>query len=173
MTRSEKLQALKYALYALLMLTAFVLCSARGVMPVLWGAVMNPLPFFVCAVALYDGPYAGAAFGVAAGLLSGLHSVAVEGLSSLYLGLYGLAFGLLALIWLRQIVLNALLGGFFCIVLQGLSRYVFYHGLVFGIPAGQSLQMMAGELLLAALPSLLLCFAVKKIYGKIEEVTNR
>lgn len=173
MTRSEKLQALKYALYALLMLVSFVLCSARGIMPGLWGAVMNPLPFFVCAVALYDGPYAGAGFGVAAGLLVSLHSVSVEGLASLYLGLFGLGFGLMAVIWLRQILLNALLGGLLCIVLQGLGRYLFYHGLVLGIPAGQSLLMLAGELLLAFVPGLLLCLAVKKIYDKIEEVTKQ
>ena len=49
MIRSEKLQAIKYVIYALVMLAAFVLCSARGVMPCLWGATMNPMPFLVCA----------------------------------------------------------------------------------------------------------------------------
>ena len=80
MTREEKLRTVKYAVYAAVMLLAFVLCSARGITPQLWGARMNPLPFLLCIIALYDGPYVGAGF-----------------------GLFGLAFGLAATIWLRPI----------------------------------------------------------------------
>ena len=56
MTREEKLRTVKYAVYAAVMLLAFVLCSARGITPQLWGARMNPLPFLLCIIALYDGP---------------------------------------------------------------------------------------------------------------------
>lgn len=173
MIREEKLHALKYGLYALVMLVAFVLCAARGVMPQLWGAGMNPLPFLVCAVALYEGPYAGGGFGLAAGLLVSLHSVMVEGLASLYLGLFGLAFGLLSVIWLRQILLNAILGGLLCIVLQALGRHFFYHALAYGVPLTQGLTLMAGELLLALVPGLLLCLLVRKIHTRFEEVLEQ
>ncbi len=170
MTRNEKIQTLKYCVYAAVMLLAFVLCSARGITPGLWGATVDPLPFFVCAIALYEGPYAGAGFGLGAGMLVSLHSVMVEGLASLYLGLFGLGFGLLAIIWLRQILLNAVLGGALCILLQGAVRFVFYHGLVHGVPLQQDALVLAGELLLALVPGVLLCLLVKKIHCKFEEV---
>ena len=41
------------------------------------------------------------------------------------------------------------------------------------IAGALSLLMLAGELLLAFVPGLLLCLAVKKIYGRIEEVTSQ
>ncbi len=173
MTREEKIQALKYCVYAAVMLLSFVLCSARAVMPQLWGATMDPLPFLVCAIALYEGPYVGAGFGLGAGLLVSLHSVMVEGLASLYLGLFGLGFGLLAIIWLRQILVNAILGGVLCILIQGAGRYVFYHGLVYGVPLGQEALMLAGELLLALVPGVVLCLLVRKIHGKFEEVLTQ
>lgn len=170
MTREEKLQTLKYVIYGLVMLLAFVLCSARGITPQLWGAALRPLPFLVCAIALYEGPYVGAGFGVGAGLLAGLHSMIVEGLSCLYLGLFGLVFGLLAMIWLRQLLLNAVLGGLLCILLQGAARYVFYQRLAYGIPLSQGALQLAGEVLLAILPGVLLCLLVKQIHGKFQEV---
>lgn len=173
MTRSEKIQALKYCVYAAAMLLAFVLCSARGVTPQLWGATMDPLPFLVCAIALYEGPYVGAGFGLGAGLLVSLHSVMVEGLASLYLGLFGLGFGLLAVIWLRQILLNAMLGGVLCILLQGVGRHFFYHALVYGVPLLQSARLLAGELLLALVPGLVLCLLTRKIHTKFEEVLEQ
>ncbi len=173
MTREEKLRTVKYAVYAAVMLLAFVLCAARGVMPQLWGARMNPLPFLLCIIALYEGPYVGAGFGLFAGLLVSLHSLTAEGLSSLYLGLFGLVFGLMATIWLRPILLNALLGGLLCIALQGAGRYLFYHGLVYGVSLGQSALQVAGEMLLALVPGLLLCLMVQKIHIKFQEVLDR
>ena len=173
MTRSEKLCAVKYAVYAVVMLLAHVLCAARGVMPQLWGARVSPLPFMLCAIALYEGPYVGAGFGLFAGMLISLHSLTAEGLASLYLGLFGLFFGLVAVIWLRPILLNAMLGGALCMLLQGVGRYLFYHGLVLGVPMGQDALQVAGELLLALLPGLLLCLLVRKIYTKFEEVLER
>lgn len=173
MTREEKIRALKYGVYALVMVLAFVLCTARGIMPQLWGATMNPLPFLVCAIALYEGPYVGGGFGLAAGLLVSLNSVMVEGLASLYLGLFGLGFGLLAVVWLRQILLNAVLGGLLCIALQALGRHFFYHALVYGVPLEQGALLLAGELLLAFVPGLLLCLLTGRIYVKFEEVLEQ
>lgn len=173
MTREDKIRTVKYAVYAAVMLLVFVLCAARGIMPQLWGARMNPLPFLVCIIALYEGPYVGAGFGLFAGMLVSLHSLTAEGLASLYLGLFGLAFGLVAAIWLRPLLLNALLGGLLCILLQGVGRYLFYHGLVYGVSMGQSALQVAGEALLALIPGLLLCLLVKKIHTKFEEVLDR
>lgn len=173
MTREEKLRTVKYAVYAAVMLLAFVLCSARGITPQLWGARMNPLPFLLCIIALYDGPYVGAGFGLFAGMLISLHTLTAEGLASLYLGLFGLAFGLVATIWLRPILPNALLGGLLCIALQGFGRYLFYQGLVFGVSMRQSALQIAGEILLALIPGLLLCLLIRKIHLKFEEVLDR
>lgn len=173
MTREEKIQAAKYAVYGVVMLLTAVLCAARGVSPQLWGARMNPLPFLLCAIALYDGPYVGAGFGLFAGMLVSLHSLMAEGLASLYLGLFGLGFGIIAVIWLRPIVPNAILGGLICIALQGVGRYLFYQGLVYGIPVGQSALQLAGEALLALVPGLLLCLLIRKIHTKFEEVLDR
>ena len=70
MIRSDKYLFLKYGSYALLMLGFFLLQSSRGTAISLWGAAVDALPFFVAAVALLDGPYAGGAFGFAAGVLT-------------------------------------------------------------------------------------------------------
>ena len=59
MIHSNRHTILKYSGYALLMLGLFVLQTSRGTAIHLWGAAVNAMPFFVAAVALLDGPYAG------------------------------------------------------------------------------------------------------------------
>ena len=67
-------------------------------------------------------------------------------------------------------VLVAMLGGALCILLQGVGRYLFYHGLALGVPLKQDALQVAGELLLALVPGLLLCLLIRKIHTKFEEV---
>ena len=77
MIRSDRYSFLKYGSYALLMLGLFLLQSSRGTALWLWGASVDVLPFFVAATALTDGPYAGGAFGFAAGVLASLNTPGV------------------------------------------------------------------------------------------------
>lgn len=168
MTRNERYRLLKYGIYGLVMLGSFVLNSARGLSFQLWGATSDPMPFLVAAIALYEGPYIGGAFGFAGGLLVALHSLTVEGLSALYLGLFGLLFGLLASIHLRQLLVSAYLGGLLCMVAQGVLRYGFYQKLVYGIPLLDGGKMLAGEVLVALVPGLLLCVLIRWLYRRFE-----
>ena len=168
MTRSERFRVLKYGIYGLVMLMSFVLTGARGLTPQLWGAVTDPMPFLVAAIAMYEGPYVGGCFGFAAGMLVSLHSLAVEGLSALYLGLFGLLFGLLAQVYLRQLLVSAYFGGVLCILFQGVVRYGFYQRLVYDIPLVAGGKMLAGELLLALIPGLILCSLIHWLYRRFE-----
>ena len=138
MIRSDRYSFLKYGSYALLMLGLFLLQSSRGTALWLWGASVDVLPFFVAATALMDGPYAGGAFGFAAGVLASLNTPGVEGFSSLYLSLFGVLFGLFGACYLRNILFSALSGGALCMTLQSLFRYVFHDLLFYGMGGGSN-----------------------------------
>ena len=162
MIRSDKYLFLKYGSYALLMLGFFLLQSSRGTALSLWGAAVDALPFLVAAVALLDGPYAGGAFGFAAGVLTTINSPGVEGFSSLYLTLFGVLFGLFGAYYLRTILFSALAGGMLCMALEALFRYVFYDLLFFGMTVGQALTAFGLRLLLS-LPVGALAYALVRL----------
>ena len=162
MIRSDKYLFLKYGSYALLMLGFFLLQSARGTAISLWGAAVDVLPFFVATVALLDGPYAGGAFGFAAGVLTTLNTPGVEGVSSLYLTLFGVLFGLFGAYYLRTILFSALAGGILAMMLEAFFRYVFYELLFYGMPLGQALTAFGLKLLLS-LPVGALAYALVRV----------
>lgn len=162
MIRSDKYLFLKYGSYALLLLGFFLLQSSRGTAVSLWGASIDALPFFVAAVALLDGPYAGGAFGFAAGVLTTLNSAGVEGFSSLYLTLFGVLFGLFGAYYLRTILFSALAGGILAMMMEAFFRYVFYELLFYGMPLGQALTAFGLKLLLS-LPVGALAYALVRV----------
>ena len=169
MIRSDKYLFLKYGSYALLMLGFFLLQSARGTAISLWGAAVDVLPFFVATVALLDGPYAGGAFGFAAGVLTTLNTPGVEGFSSLYLTLFGVLFGLFGAYYLRTILFSALAGGILCMALEAFFRYVFRELLRYGMGPGEALVQLGASLLLSAPAGALTWLAAKAICRRFSE----
>ena len=159
----RKKAPVKYSAYALLLLAIFVLQSARGTRITLLGGTVNAIPFFIAAVALMDGPYPAGALGFFAGLLVSIHSSVLEGLSALYFGLFGVAFGWFGSLQLRRVLPSAFLGGTVCLVGGWLFKFIFYYALVYGVPAAEGLKWLLGELLLSAPVGAALFFAVRAL----------
>lgn len=170
-TRAQRYALLKYGGYALLMLALFLLQSSRGTGLRLWGGVMNALPFFVASVALLDGPYAGGSFGFLCGALLTLNSTGLEGLSSLYLALFGILFGLFGEEYLRPVIPAALTGGLLCMGIQAVFRYVFVYLLVYSAGSAYALRQFCGELLLSLPVGVGVWFVVRLIHRRFTEET--
>ncbi len=169
MIRSDRYLFLKYGSYALLMLGLFVLQSARGTAIHLWGAAPNMLPFFVAAVALLDGPYAGGAFGFAAGVLNTLNVAGIEGFSSLHLALFGVLFGLFGAYFLRNILFSALAGGILCMLVEAFFRYLFHDLLFYGMSLGRALAAFGLQLVLSLPVGALCYFLLRAIWRRFAE----
>ena len=125
----------------------------------------------MAAVALLDGPYAGGAFGFAAGVLTTLNSAGVEGFSSLYLTLFGVLFGLFGAYYLRTILFSALAGGILAMMLEAFFRYVFYELLFYGMPLGQALTAFGLKLLLSLPVGALAFVCIRAIHRRFTEET--
>jgi len=166
---SQKHRIIKQCAYALLIMLAFVAQNARGLPTALMGGRLDMLPVLVAAIALFEGPYTGGALGFFAGLLLAIHSPMVEGLSALYLGLFGIGFGILGSGWLRRVCPAALIGGLSAIALQGVVRYVFYSRMVYGLMLADVWQPLVGELLLAVLPGIGAFYLVRGLHRRFSE----
>ena len=171
MFRSDRYLFLKYGSYALLMLGLFVLQSSRGTDLRLMGATVNALPFFVAAVALLEGPFAGGAFGFFGGVLLNLNSPVNEGFASLWLVLFGVLFGLFGAYYLRRVILSALAGGVLCMLLEAVFSYLFYDLLFYGMGLGQALLQFGASLLLSLPAGTLTWLAVVWIHRRFTEET--
>jgi len=169
MPRSNRYTTIKYCAYALLLLGAFVLQNARGTAITLWGVTADVLPFLVASVALLEGPYVGGTVGFFAGLLQSVHSIMVEGLAALSLMLLGALFGWLSQRHLRPVLPSALLGGGLWVLLQGISRYIFYYALVYGVDFVSGLRTIVAPLALSLIPGAVLFWATRGIYRRFTE----
>ena len=169
MIRSDRYPFLKYGGYALLMLALFVLQSSRGTAISLLGASVNVMPFFVAAVALLDGPYAGGAMGFFGGVLLSLNSAGVEGFSSLSLALFGVCFGLFGAYYLRPVILSALSGGVLCMVLESLFTYVFHDLLLYRMSIPAALGAFGMELVLSLPVGALAFVCIRAIHRRFTE----
>ena len=165
----QKHRIIKQCAYALLIILASVVQNTRGLPTTLMGGRLDMLPVLVASIALFEGPYTGGALGFFAGLLLAIHSPMVEGLSALYLGLFGIGFGILGSGWLRRVCPAALLGGLCCIALQGLVRYVFYSRMVYGLALADVWQPLLGGLLLAVLPGIGAFYLVRGLHRRFSE----
>lgn len=169
MIHSDRYTILKYSGYALLMLGLFVLQTSRGTAIHLWGAAVNAMPFFVAAVALLDGPYAGGVLGFFAGVLLTINGTGVEGFSSLLLGMFGVGFGLFGAHYLRPVILSALSGGLVCMVVESVFRYVFHDLLMYGMSLPEALGLFGARLLLSLPVGALTWLLVRSIYRRFTE----
>ena len=146
----RKSAIIKYCAYALLLLAAYILQSSRGTALSLWGLKIDVVPYFVMALALFEGPYAAGCFGFAAGLLGALC-------------------GAFALRYMRPILPSALLLGLLASVIQGVFGYLFYYALLYGAPLGRSALLLLGNSAISLLPAALVFFAVRGVYLRFAE----
>ncbi|MEA5039052.1 MAG: hypothetical protein VB086_04360 [Clostridiaceae bacterium] len=167
--RGNRNRALRLCAYALMMLLIFLLQHSRGTAVQLWRATADAIPYFLATLALLEGPYTAGIFGFFAGMLLSLHAVTVEGLSALYLGLFGIVFGLLGSHYMRPVLPSALLGGTVCILLQGVLRYLFYYALVYQMSMTAALAELGAELLLSLLTGIPVYFLVRAVYRRFQE----
>lgn len=162
-------RTIKYCAYALVMLVFFILQHSRGTSISLFGASADSLPFIIAAIALFDGPYVAGSFGFAAGLMASLHSPVLEGLSALYMGLFGVAFGLLGALYMRRVLVGALIGGSLCLLVQGACRYFFYFRLVYDVNIAAGAINIAAELALSILPGIVVFYIIRALNRRFSE----
>lgn len=123
MTRRDFL--LKWLLYALGLLP--VLALGLYVLPQfpIWGTIPTLLPITAVTVAVFEGPVAGAGFGLFVGILSDSLIPGVPGSMTFGLALLGLCAGAAARYGVRQNMLGCLICSFIALFLINLIRVLF------------------------------------------------
>lgn len=159
----------RMVLYALMLLVLYVLQTARGTRVHLWGATVDMLPFMLAAIALFEGPYVGAAFGFAAGLLTAVNSGAAEGLMALYYSVCCLGAGWFATRYMRRVYPTLLMCGVFISGLKSLFVFFFYYALVYQAHSFGALRYAGLTLAFSAVFSPLIYLIVKKIHLRFTE----
>ncbi len=159
---------IKVAAYLLLSAALYVLCTARGPLSSVQLLTINLMPFFVAALAFFEGPYLAGCLGVWCGLLLSLGSSTVEGAESLGLALLGVACGSLGVTYMRRIVLSGLACGAVYTLLRGVVSAVYYR-LFYGIDPLSILLTSLTALALALVPGLLCWQLVAWINGRFAE----
>lgn len=154
------------ALYLLLLLALSLLQFSRGTRLRLFGVSPDLLPFFLAALALFEGPYLSALFGLLAGLLAAANGSSPEGLLSLYYGLCCLGAGSLASRYLRRTLPAALLCGSFIFSLKTLLTFFFFYALIYRAHSLGALARAGRGLLLSIALAPLVYLLVKKIHSR-------
>ncbi len=165
----NRMTAVKYCAYALIMIAAYIIQTSRGTALSLWNGSLDVMPYLIAAIALFEGPYPGGIFGFFAGLMLGIHALSVEGLSALYLGLFGIIFGVIGAYYMRTILLSALFGGTICLLLEGVLSYIFYLALVHGMDIATAALPLAGELILSLPAGVIIFFVIKAVNKRFSE----
>ena len=160
---------IKTAIYGLLAVILLVLQSSRSIGASLWSASANFMPFLVAALALYENPYMAGGIGFFAGMLLSVHSPTIEGLASIWLGIFGVAYAYLAEVFFRNNIVLSILGGMGCLAFGELCKHVFYYMLVYGVSFATGLLTLAGSLILSIPFGIVVCFAVRFISRKFSE----
>lgn len=159
----------RIALYLLLLLVLYLLHFSRGTRLRLWGASPDLLPFFLAAVALFEGPYTGCALGLVAGLLTAVNSGAPEGLLALYYGLGCLCLGWFTARHMRRTLPAALLCGVALSGVKTLLTFFFFYALVYRAHSLGALVRSGYSLLFSMVLAPLAYLAVKKIHTRFTE----
>ena len=156
--RKSVIKWLAYGVFAVVLL---VLQSSRTPSLTLWSASANLLPYFVSALALYEGPYVAGIMGFLSGLLLAVHSNTIEGLACLYLSLFGVVLGWLFDKYFRKNILLPIMAGTLCIIIAELCKYIFYYMLVYKLSPVMGMLTLLGALILSAPLGTAACCAVR------------
>ena len=129
---SEKhARVVKCCAYAIALVLLHLLHTTLRLKIDLFGLTVTLTPFFLAAIALYEGPYMGAAFGFAAGLLADSAGMRLEGLLPVWYMLFFAAAGYLCARYFRRLWVSCLIFGAVCTIAQNALTYVFYYYLFF------------------------------------------
>ena len=168
---SEKhIRAVKCCAYAMVLVLLHLLHTTLRLKIDLFGLTVTLTPFFLAAIALYEGPYMGAAFGFAAGLLADSAGMRLEGLMPVWYMLFFAAAGALSMRYFRRLWASCLIFGAVCTLVQNMLTYVFYYYLFFrAAPVPSAARALANLALSAALsfvPYLLVRALYRRFAGK-------
>ncbi len=121
---------LRWFAYALILLLVSLLQAAPRLFPAIGGAHPCPLIAAVVCIAMFEGPFVGAAVGVGGGLLWALYADRLFGFDALLLLVVGCVCGLLIQVLIRNNWMSALLLNaatlFVYMLVDWLVRYVLF-----------------------------------------------
>lgn len=154
-------RVIKAILYALAMLLAFLLYGDPHLTLFGWKPNLM-IPIAGCAL-LFEGPCMSVGLAVGAGMLTDLLRQTPFGINGLALGLAAFLLWSIAKLWLRPVLLNALLSA---LILSAAA-----HGLdfllVYGAGSGFFIPLYLGNLLSTAAFAVPFYFPVRKVYKKL------
>lgn len=169
MFKSRKGVLIKSIAYGVLAVLLLVLQSSRTTGVSLWSSSANFMPFLIAALALYENPYMAGGIGFFAGLLLSVHSLTIEGLSSFWLAIFGVAYAYLAEMFFRNNIVLSFLGGVGCLAVGELCKYVFYYLLVHNVGFGAGMLTVLGSIILSVPFGIVVCYIVRWISRKFSE----
>lgn len=162
----------RMALYGVLLIAVYLLQYSQGMQITLYGARMDILPFFIAAIALFEGPLVGCAFGTAIGLISCINISSAEGLLALYYGLCGLGLGYFAPKYMRKVFPSTFFCGTLIFAVKTIIVFCFYYALVYKAASLQAFKFAGFQLFLSWLFAVPLHFIIKKISTTFEDMES-
>lgn len=157
----------RYARVLSLMAALAVLYTVEDcIFPELFGAVPSLLIPFTVAVGICEGPYMGAGFGVAAGLLMD-HAASAFGFSALLLLVIGTATGLV-ITYFRRTAVSALVFTAVSAAVFFVIKWFFLHYLWYGFGRLEIAGLQTLYAALLAIPVYLLTQLLSKRFGSLQ-----
>jgi len=128
MKDTRHIKALKYAVYAILLLIFYILQITPGLFVAFGHKPMIVVPFAIAA-AMYEGEVAGGILGAFAGLLCDMGGSMLFGLNGIFLSLFCIAAGLTVIHLMHCNFGSAILFTFIAIFAMGGAEFVFGYAM--------------------------------------------
>jgi len=154
---------IKWAAYGILLLVVFLIQTSYRFQFSLFGIRPDLIPFYIAAIALFEGPACAGTTGFFAGLLCDFTRSGIDGFFPFYYVCFGVLAGLAAEKYFRKNILSGLVIGSFLSVFRNLCEYVFYYGLILRAPFLIGMRITFTELIASFFLSPLVYFSVSLI----------
>lgn len=128
MNNTAKLRLIKHVLYALLMLTLYVLQTLPGLF-VIYGVKPILVVSAAVSIAMFEGEFTGGIYGAAAGLLCDMGGFSLFGFNGFFICVFCVTSGLLVLHLMRCNLLSCILFVFVTTLVRGSIEYLFAFGM--------------------------------------------
>lgn len=120
MTQQTKIKVKRYTIFTLIILCAHLLQNSLMIFPEIFGIRPILLISVAVCIAMFEGEFIGAVFGLVAGALWDTVTVTADGYNALYLAVACAVCGFLLRVFMRNniityIMINAAVIGFYCI----------------------------------------------------------
>ena len=155
---------IKWSAYGFVLLLIFLVQSSYGLQLTLFGVHPNVIPFFLAALALYEGPACTAVIGLFAGFLCDLSITGVEGLYPLFFMVFSIVSGILAEKFLWKNIAAGILLGAVASILINVFQYVFYYAILYQTSFSLGAKLVLTELGVSVLLSPIVYVSVKLIH---------